>query len=257
MKKFLTVLLALCVGVFSGMAVANTETIHWVVDGVDSTTTCESGGDLILPNPPQKNGYAFIGWASYTPIEYIQSTGTQYIDTGFKPNQNTRVILEYMAFESTNVNIFGARKGYGQDSYAEFYSDYTTKQFTSDYGTSRLQGPVTEASAFLNNKLKIDKNKNVTRVYDVSNSILVDITHSNQTFQTNYNLGIFAYNQTGTFRASTVRIYYVQIYDNDFLVRDMVPILDEDGIPCMYDKVTNTIFYNAGTGTFTAGPAIM
>jgi hypothetical protein len=32
--------------------------------------------------------------ASYTQVEYIESTGTQYIDTGFKPNNNTKVIME-------------------------------------------------------------------------------------------------------------------------------------------------------------------
>ena len=29
----------------------------------------------------------------YTEVQYIQSTGTQYVDTGFKPNQDSRVLI--------------------------------------------------------------------------------------------------------------------------------------------------------------------
>jgi hypothetical protein len=62
---------------------ANTETIQWYVDGnLYDTTTCQSGGNIILPTAPIKRGYTFAGWQSYTPIEYIESTGGQYIDTG-------------------------------------------------------------------------------------------------------------------------------------------------------------------------------
>ena len=30
---------------------------------------------------------------AYRDVDYIESTGTQYIDTGVIPNQNTRVVL--------------------------------------------------------------------------------------------------------------------------------------------------------------------
>ena len=32
--------------------------------------------------------------SGYKRLEYIKSSGTQYIDTGFKPNQNTRVVMD-------------------------------------------------------------------------------------------------------------------------------------------------------------------
>ena len=38
---------------------------------------------------------AFNVGATYTELEYIQSSGTQYIDTGFKPNQDTRVVTKF------------------------------------------------------------------------------------------------------------------------------------------------------------------
>ena len=50
------------------------------------------------------------------------------------------------------------------------------------------------------------------------------------------------------------RIYSFKIYDNNVLIRDLVPAKDEDGVVCMYDKVTRKLFYNTGSGTYIAGP---
>ena len=55
---------------------------------------------------------------------------------------------------------------------------------------------------------------------------------------------------------SSVRMYNFKIYDNDVLVRDMIPVLDPTGTPCMYDKVEGKFYYNSGTGDFIAGPVI-
>jgi hypothetical protein len=50
------------------------------------------------------------------------------------------------------------------------------------------------------------------------------------------------------------KIFYVQIYDNNILVRDFIPARrNSDGVLGMYDTVTNTFFTNAGTGEFIAG----
>ena len=52
------------------------------------------------------------------------------------------------------------------------------------------------------------------------------------------------------------KIFLLQIWNNNTLIRDFVPAFDENGTVCMYDKVTKQFFYNAGTGDFIAGPVI-
>ena len=47
-----------------------------------------------------------------------------------------------------------------------------------------------------------------------------------------------------------MKLYYCQIYENDVIVRDFVPALDSNNVACLYDRVSQTFFYNAGTGTF-------
>ena len=256
MKKLLFVICTL----FATVAIGETTNIDWYVDGsVYTTTTCTIGGDIILPTAPTKRGYTFVGWSEFIPIEYIQSDGTQYIDTGFKPNQNTRVIMEYTVTTYNSVGfVFGGRNAArNAASFGELYSG--SGKWRSDYGANggSIEGPQL-SSAFYNHRIKIDKNKNVTYVYDESNNILVNISHTGQTFQTSFNMVFPSMNDAGTVMSFSrmIRIYCFQIYDNGVLVRDMIPVLDGNNVPCMYDKVSETFFYNAGTGNFIAGPVV-
>ena len=58
----------------------------------------------------------------YMELEYIESTGTQYIDTGFKPNQDTRVILDVQLSQTpTDHNWFyGARQAVNNSGFGFF-----------------------------------------------------------------------------------------------------------------------------------------
>ena len=62
---------------------------------------------------------AYIGVENFTPrtlpsgftqVEYLESSGTQYIDTGFKHNQNTRICIDIKNAQSkTTTCAFGGR----------------------------------------------------------------------------------------------------------------------------------------------------
>lgn len=62
-------------------------------------------------------------------------------------------------------------------------------------------------------------------------------------------IGLFAQD----YNTLTNRIYYCKIWQGDSLVRDLIPVLDWDMKPCMYDKVSGQLFYNQGTGAFNYG----
>ena len=46
------------------------------------------------------------------------------------------------------------------------------------------------------------------------------------------------------------RVYEFKVYDGEALVRDFIPVLDKNDVPCLYDKVSEELFYNQGTGEF-------
>lgn len=49
--------------------------------------------------------------SGYKRLEYIESTGTQYISTGITPTENTKVVIEFNSSNSSGV-VFGQDSGY-------------------------------------------------------------------------------------------------------------------------------------------------
>lgn len=182
----------------------------------------------------------------YTELEYIESTGTQYIDTGFKPNQNTRVTG---VFKTTDTGIpyfwWGARTS---SETVNFCTLRVGSGVRSDYGESKvkvLSSPSTE-------KVLIDQNKNICTYATAS------INNEISTFVSQYSLFLFAVNTGGNAGYfGHHKMYSCQIYDNGVLVRDYVPCKNPAGVVGLYDLVNSKFYGNAGTGAFTAGPEVV
>lgn len=180
-------------------------------------------------------------------VEYIESTGSQYIDTEFKPNQNTRVIIDYQITNAQTIPLFGARNGSTNREFEMFaYADDRGMQ--DGYGSS--QDYVTSSPNL--NRTTIDKNKNVTTSSDGS----VNKTHAAQTFQCSYNMYLFQMNNGGQIYNASYgsRCYSCQIYDNGTLIRDYIPYIDENGDANLWDDVNEATAKKVGT--FIAGPEV-
>lgn len=183
----------------------------------------------------------------YTQVDYIESTGTQYIDTGFKPNGNTRVICDFQttrAHDGTR-GIFGARDN--TTSYLYAFWHIASNAYRTDYYGKYENMTVSDELA----RTVVDKNKNITIIGNSS------LTYTATDAQTPYSLYLFAVNKTGTATSySYVKIYSCQIYDNSALVRDYVPCINAQGTVGLYDMANDMFYTNAGTGTFSIGEKI-
>lgn len=63
--------------------------------------------------------------------------------------------------------------------------------------------------------------------------------------------------QASAFVSEGTKVYYIQIYENDVLVRDFRPALDDNNVPCLYEKQLGTYHYNFNNNyTLTAGPSL-
>lgn len=186
----------------------------------------------------------------YVQLDYIQSTGqnkmtdypdsTPYIDTGVIPNQNSRIICEFM-FKS-GTGIYGARTDTGHDNFA-FRS--SSSKWQGCYGTSL--GPTGVASDTVTWHIA-EHNKNLFYL----DGVLL-YTHTYEEFTPNKSIILGGINASNTVYGGTCLYRSCQIYAEDVLVRDFIPCKSPGGEIGMYDTL-NAVFYgNAGTGEFVAG----
>ncbi len=179
-------------------------------------------------------------------VEYIQSSGTQYIDTGFKPNQDTGV---HIVFEPTTTQewrgIFGARSASGVAEYGLDIPNGT--QIRSMYGSGSTGAIKTVDTVVA--KFTAHKDKNICTIN--GDTLISDA----ETFSPGYSLWLFDKNTTGkSWHPGSLKMYSCQIYDNGTLVRDFIPCKNSSGTVGLYDNVNGVFYTNAGSGTFTAGP---
>ena len=190
-------------------------------------------------------------------VEYLEATGTQYIDTGYIANQDTRIVTKHYYTKSPKNNgfIYGA----GVSATSRAFEMYTwTSHWNSPYNVANLILTPPSEDYFTNGIITIDKNKNEVTITYADGETQRNYTEYG-VFTTPYTLVLFAINRSAsapTYKADCLRLYSCKIWDNDTLVRDYIPVLDFDMQPCMYDKVSGQFFYNQGTGEFLYGRQI-
>ena len=230
---------------FCNTVCADTINLHWInYDGtVYENSTCVIDSDLILPaTAPTRYGYTFTGWeiSSFIPLEYIESTGTQWIDTGIVPVYSATKIeaeLEPTHNNQTSGHLFGCGSGPNGN---RFFLQVENSKFSVGMGNTY--------------QITTKNSERTTITFQPSNIIKsVDVNIGNTLLQ--YDISS-AKTPTDKIRIgwnSKVKIYSVKIYYEDTLVRDFAPALDDNSIPCMYEKVEKKYYYNQGTGQFVAG----
>lgn len=182
----------------------------------------------------------------YTQVEYIQSSGTQYIDTGFKPNQDTRIVadIELISPPSNYPVPFGVQSS----SSTQFWVYVNSASVVTANWQALFGSKETSSSATGSGRQTIDFSQSGFSADAVTVAIPA------QTFQCNHSLWLCGHNSSGTARFLTkVKYYSCQIYDNGTLARDLVPCKNSSGVVGLYDMVNGVFYQNAGSGEFTAG----
>ena len=177
----------------------------------------------------------------YTALEYIQSSGTQYIDTGRKLTQDSDITIDFKLINNNkSVGILGSRESAAKNNLAMFRDGDLFVGDFSEYPKYRFK----TNSSF--NRTKIRMNKTGVLVNGVLNTSWSGVAN----FETPTNGLIFDVgNNNWTGNKAVMQLYGY----TDGNAQKLVPCLDTEGVPCMYDLVSQKPFYNAGTGSFTWG----
>lgn len=191
--------------------------------------------------------------SSYTAVDYLQSSGEQWIEMGVAPNQNTKAVLKIKIneFTDTGASLIGSRTDVNSD-------DQFTTYLDGYDGTRFLFRMDARPEAISWKGLTTDK------IYIVTLSgteMKAELEDGTAVFSKTFSVSDFTSTVTmALFRAKGVggtyfqgRIYGCKHYIGDELIQDFVPCLNADGVPCMFDLVSRKSFYNKGNGSFTWG----
>ena len=182
-------------------------------------------------------------------IEYLESTGSQYIDTGIKPD-NTYTFDTKIAALRDNYNcVYWGVRSAGKPA------DYN-KQCFCNSNTAGSGG--VEAKAIRLYSTAVTEKGNWTSgivptlrtMYSFTNMTVVS------TMETmTYPITLFAFNIIGTVNTSIgiCRIGAFTAYSSGIKVIELIPVR-VGNVGYMYDKVSGKLFGNAGTGEFILGP---
>ena len=183
-------------------------------------------------------------WGTYTPLEYIESTGSQYININIRPTDTTRVVAKVTTTTtSQNLPVFGTSNAEG----AYFHvTAYNNKWY---YGLNDGEG----SSGYYNNTVGstyiIDYNNN--HKFIVNNQIIASNIYPSSLENATLYISKRYSNLTGRWR-----YHYVQIFENGTLTYDLMPAKRiSDNVSGFYDLINNT-FYPSLSGNFTAGPEL-
>ena len=171
-------------------------------------------------------------------VKYLESTGTQLIDTGYTKSQCPYFSLDVQPL-ITNVDsgMFGAyTDGYSVQQYLGRWRWY-------DNGWTLTDIPV-----------DITRTTNITKN---ANGWFVDgeITRKLGYLRGVLSSGLFGVNHSGVLSAGgPIRVKRLSLFDkNSSLVADFIPIR-KGNIGYMYDRLSRQLLGNQGTGEFIIGP---
>ena len=193
------------------------------------------------PAPPLPSGY--------TRLEYIESDGGQYIDTGYFPCELTRVVTAITPTSGNTTNgVFGGRT----DNNVSTFSFWCLNGvFRTDFGTNR-QHVTTDVRVEAGVRVEVDKDEGTTRLGSKT------FTQTGTGFRSANSMHVFAVNpdENGP-RYFRGRIETFSIYESSLLEHELIPARrDSDGAVGMYDTVGGQFLANSGSGAFKAGPEV-
>lgn len=212
----------------------------------------------------------------YTKLEYIESTGTQYIDTNFKSADRDRRYQIMSEIKLTDINVTEEGRLLGYDNYKgitdrsraylSVNSDgfYYTGLVPTDGVTVGNGGysTVTKIMDLTEDKILYEFLEDEYKIRLNNNELIVNGLALNQSVSvTLFGVSEHVYNSstrktTSTMHNFPMRLYSFSIKDiiDNVYKRRMIPCIDPSGIVGLYDLAEEKFYKYGSTNTFIAGP---
>lgn len=189
--------------------------------------------------------------SGYTKLNYLEKDGyTQYINTGIIPQPEWTYEFDFERIGHFSY-LCGSDLAYNQGAF-NISIDLKEEAFglrTLNFGYWYRS----KISPQINKRMIITKKP----IQFIIGTVARDIPISGVTAE--YPLVIFTTNRNGQPQIADAFVQQYRLYRfsiknaNEELIMNLLPCLDKNGTPCMFDTVSRKPFYNQGTGEFLYG----
>ena len=189
-------------------------------------------------------------------VEYLESTGTQWIDTYFKGSDVLDFKIDALVSSKSESTFFGARYNWGGTG-SRIYNLVSPSGGHFGFGLDGNWYDWPQLGIVVGKRFWAKKTGNTVIM---SNGVSIEV--SSEKFETPYEIELFAMSTVTQKRYGQEplvgRIYSVSFSTYRTNIGDFIPIrfTNERGESegAMYDRVSGHLFRNAGTGAFVIGP---
>lgn len=195
----------------------------------------------------------------YTKVEYIESPGSRWIDTGVRPYATTKIVMDVETLDApSSSDKYFLSAGYNPSSGTKYY-------FSVIWNKSGVSGTMGSSSS-------------TTPTYKTVNSdttprrMIVEIDCNNKTMSVDGSEASFSSNTANSSMtniyllrsfsssASTytlqAKIYSCQISNSLGMLRYLIPCINPEGVVGMFDSVEQNFYKSGSSSEFVAGPII-
>ena len=191
--------------------------------------------------------------SEYQQVEYIESTGTQYIDTNVNADYKLSVLAEFSLTEFGNAfGAIGSASGLGNRHHFNFANSQGIRYYYTGTNVNTVQ-------LFSPNEELGVKHKYFIDIYN-SKVQIDDGTLENIDTRSEFDIGINYWlfrrnaNSDSLKTYSKIKLYNFKMYKENILVRNFIPCYRKnDSVIGLYDTINNVFYTNDGTGIFGKG----
>ena len=185
----------------------------------------------------------------YQRCKFLKKSGTAYIDTGIIPDKSMDydIVFDVESTYQGSLYVFGSDSSYqnGFNLGCDFRNEEGIrfcKFYTLNYYITYIK-----LNSGVQYSVQMCENQ-----FAVNSKVISAISGS---YVCAYSLILFGTNRNGQAMVNdtyckNLRIYSFTISKDGKKIMNLIPALDRNGTPCMYDTVSKQTFYNAGKGSF-------